>query len=556
MGRLLIVDDEPNLRRVLSSELHLDGHTVDEADGVIAAVPLLTEREYDAVITDQKMPDGDGLRVLSVAQENDPSLPVIFLTAVPTIELAVESMRQGAFDFIAKPFSPEVVRATVRRACERTNLVRENQLLKSTVGNLLGADTIFGNSAEIKEVREQIARVAPTDATVLIVGETGTGKELVARAIHRNSRRAQKPLIAVNCAAFTETLLESELFGHERGAFTGADRARQGLFEAAHGGTLFLDEAGEMSAAAQAKLLRVLVDGQVLRVGSTQARTVDVRVLVATHRNLEERVQQGLFRQDLYYRLAVVPIRIAPLRERKEDIPGLCEILSAQIARDLKVRPKRMSSEALQKIANYTFPGNIRELRNLLERAHILGHREEIAADELPVDDRGHTAMEPQKMEMRDWLRTLPASVDLRELLTAFEKGLIERALEQANGSAGRSSADAGSLAQRHRLQSCKICARATSGYYLAKSSPSAFAPANTSRLNKGIDAMPECLHHPPLCSAGPNCTLLTISLVKPGELLDGSEVGVYTTNIATPAANNHGPASFEMESNGDNRDG
>jgi DNA-binding NtrC family response regulator len=394
----------------------------------------LAEREYDAVITDQKMPDGDGLRVLSVAQENDPSLPVIFLTAVPTIELAVESMRKGAFDFITKPFNPEVVRATVRRACERTNLVRENQLLKSAVGNLLGADTIFGNSAAIKEVREQIARVAPTDATVLIVGETGTGKELVARAIHRNSRRAQKSLIAVNCAAFTETLLESELFGHERGAFTGADRARQGLFEAAHGGTLFLDEAGEMSAAAQSKLLRVLVDGQLLRVGSTQARTVDVRVLVATHRNLEERVQQGLFRQDLYYRLAVVPIRIPPLRERHEDIPGLCEILSAQIAKDLKVRPKRMSPQALQKIANYTFPGNIRELRNLLERAHILGHREEIAADEVPVGDRGYTAPEPQKMEMRDWLRTLPASVDLRELLTTFEKGLIERALEQANG--------------------------------------------------------------------------------------------------------------------------
>ena len=434
MGRLLIVDDEPNLRRVLSSELHLDGHTVDEADGVIAAVPLLAEREYDAVITDQKMPDGDGLRVLSVAQENDPSLPVIFLTAVPTIELAVESMRLGAFDFITKPFNPEVVRATVRRACERANLVRENQLLKSTVGSLLGADTIYGNSAEIKEVRDQIARVAPTDATVLIFGETGTGKELVARAIHRNSRRAQKPLIAVNCAAFTETLLESELFGHERGAFTGADRARQGLFEAANGGTLFLDEAGEMSAAAQAKLLRVLVDGQVLRVGSTQARTVDVRVLVATHRNLEERVQQGLFRQDLYYRLAVVPIRIAPLRERKEDIPGLCEILSAQIAKDLKVRPKRMSQESLQKITNYTFPGNIRELRNLLERAHILGRREEIAADELPLDDRGHTSPGPQNMEMRDWLRTLPASVDLRELLTLFEKGLIERALEHANG--------------------------------------------------------------------------------------------------------------------------
>ncbi|MGH9643279.1 MAG: sigma-54 interaction domain-containing protein, partial [Terriglobales bacterium] len=265
-------------------------------------------------------------------------------------------------------------------------------------------------------------------------GETGTGKELVARAIHRNSRRAQKPLIAVNCAAFTETLLESELFGHERGAFTGADRARQGLFEAAHGGTLFLDEAGEMSAPAQAKLLRVLVDGEVLRVGSTQTRTVDVRVLVATHRNLEERVQQGLFRQDLYYRLAVVPIHIPPLRERKGDIPGLCEVLGAQIAKDLKVKPKRMSAEALRKLANYSFSGNIRELRNLLERAYILGQHEEITADELPVDVCGHTPLTLQNMELRDWLRTLPTTIDLRELLVAFEKGLIERALEQAHG--------------------------------------------------------------------------------------------------------------------------
>ena len=433
MGRLLIVDDEPNLLRVLSADLRLDGHTVEEANGVNAAMPLLAGREFDVVITDQKMPDGNGLKVLSKAHENDSSLAVIFLTAVPTIELAVESMRQGAFDFITKPFNPEVVRATVRRACERTSLLRENRLLKSTVGTLQGGDTIFGNSAGIRQVREQIARVAPTDATVLIVGETGTGKELVARAIHRNSRRSQKPLVAVNCAAFTETLLEAELFGHERGAFTGADRSRQGLFEAANGGTLFLDEAGEMSASAQAKLLRVLVDGKLLRVGSTQPRTVDVRVLAATHRNLEERVEQGLFRQDLYYRLAVVPIRVPPLRERKEDIPGLCDVLSAQIAKDLKVRPKRMSPEALRKILTYAFPGNIRELRNVLERAHILGLGDEIAADELPVDATTHSEP-PHQVELQEWVRSLPLSLDLRNTLTEIEKSLIERALQQANG--------------------------------------------------------------------------------------------------------------------------
>jgi len=268
----------------------------------------------------------------------------------------------------------------------------------------------------------------------LIIGETGTGKELVARAIHRNSRRSQKPLVAVNCAAFTETLLESELFGHERGAFTGADRARQGLFEAANGGTLFLDEAGEMSAPAQAKLLRVLVDGQVLRIGSTQPRTVDVRVLAATHRNLEERVQQGSFRQDLYYRLAVVPIQIPPLRERREDIAGLCEVLSGQIAKELKVRPKPISADALRKLTAYDFPGNIRELRNLLERAHILGKAVEITAEELPLGSTGAVGAPTEKVELRDWVARLPLDLNLRDTLTEIEKKLIERAMEQAQG--------------------------------------------------------------------------------------------------------------------------
>ncbi len=383
MGRVLVVDDEPNMRRILASNLSMDGHLVEEAEGVRSALRLLSEREYDVVITDQKMPDGDGLAVLAAALDNDPSASVIFLTAIATIELAVQSMRQGAFDFLAKPFMPEVVKATVRRACERTNLLRENAVLKKTVGQLTGADNLFGNSPAMAAVREKIARVAPTDASVLITGETGTGKELVARAIHRNSRRAAKSMIAVNCAAFTETLLESELFGHERGAFTGADKPRQGLFEAAHESTLFLDEAGEMSAAAQAKLLRVLVDGQVQRVGSTRERKVDVRVLAATHRNLHERVRQGLFRADLYYRLAGFPIHMPPLRERKEDISGLCDLLSSQIAKDLKIQPLRLSSAVLEKLKAYSFPGNIRELRNLLERAHILAKGIEI--DEVPL---------------------------------------------------------------------------------------------------------------------------------------------------------------------------
>jgi two-component system response regulator HydG len=250
---------------------------------------------------------------------------------------------------------------------------------------LEGSAEITGRSAAISELRSKIARVAPTNATALITGETGTGKELVARAIHYSSGRASKPLVAVNCAAFTETLLESELFGHERGAFTGADRAREGLFEAAHEGTLFLDEAGEMSMPAQAKLLRVITDGLVVRIGSTKPRQVDVRLIVATHRDLKQRVQDGLFRDDLYYRLAVVPLEVPPLRERREDIPALCELFLMQAARDLKVPLRGISAEAMRILLSYDFPGNIRELRNLVERACILSTADEITSENFPV---------------------------------------------------------------------------------------------------------------------------------------------------------------------------
>src|SRR5580765_2247606 len=269
MGRILIVEGDPNTRRMLVSNLRQEQHQIWEAAGVEEAQRSLAANDFDVVISDHKMPDGQGLTVLASARENDPTLPVILLTESAYTE-AGEVMRRGAFDFLTKPIQPEEMRATVRRACERTRLLRENILLKDAVIRLEGTSEIYGDSPAIREVRERIARVAPTNATVLITGETGTGKEVVARAIHRNSPRASKQFVVVNGAAFTETLLESELFGHEKGAFTGADRQRHGLFEAAHEGTLFLDEAGEMSLAAQAKLLRVLTDGQVLRVGSTK----------------------------------------------------------------------------------------------------------------------------------------------------------------------------------------------------------------------------------------------------------------------------------------------
>src|SRR5579863_3946515 len=422
------------MRRILASNLRQDQHLISEAGGLEEARRSLSANDFDVVITDQKMPDGEGLAVLASAHEVDPTLPVILLTAVASIELAVDSMRKGAFDFLTKPFQPEVVRATVKRACERTHLVRENILLKDAVVRLEGSSDIFGDSPAMADVRARIARVSPTQATVLITGETGTGKEVVARAIHRNSPRSSKPFVAVNCAAFTETLLESELFGHEKGAFTGADRQRQGLFEAAHEGTLFLDEAGEMSLAAQAKLLRVLTDGQVLRVGSTRPRRVDVRVLVATHRNLEQRVKEGLFREDLFYRLAVVPIHIPPLRERREDIAGLSDMFCHHVALELKMPRRRLTSEALLKLQQYHFPGNLRELRNLVERAYILTSNGEIGPEDLPVMQRQAAAAGNGHSQIAGLTISFADSFDLTGVLEKAEKELIVHTLTSTHG--------------------------------------------------------------------------------------------------------------------------
>jgi DNA-binding NtrC family response regulator len=434
MGRILIVDDEPHMRRILASTLSLDRHVSTEAGGLSEARAHLDAEDFDAVFTDQKMRDGEGLDVLAAVREADPTLSVVFLTAFATIELAVKSMKEGAFDFVTKPFQPEVVRAAAKRACERTTLLRENDLLRETVVRLEGSSEIFGNSVAMDKVRDLIARVARTNAPVLILGETGTGKELVARAVHRNSPRSPKPFIALNCAALPPTLLESELFGHERGAFTGADRSRGGLFEAAHEGTLFLDEIGEMPPDAQAKLLRVLTDGQVVRIGSTRPRQVDVRVIAATHRDLQQRMRDGVFREDLYYRLAVVPIPVPPLRDHPDDIPTLCELFLRQASRDLKVPKRDLSPSALKYLMNYSFPGNIRELRNLIERACILSGSKQIEVESFPIAEHQPKLNPLDGGASRKWVDFLPESVQLREFLGDAEKTLIERALKETRG--------------------------------------------------------------------------------------------------------------------------
>ncbi len=416
------------MRKLIALNLRREGHALVAVALVREALAALETQDFDVILTDQKLPDGQGLEILEALSHVGSATSVVVLTAFGTVELAVETMRKGAFDFLTKPFAADNLKAVIQRAAHHTLLRRENTLLRGAVGALEGDSEIHGDGQKMQALKELIRRVGPTEATVLITGETGTGKELVARAVHRASGRARRPIISVNCAAFSETLLESELFGHEKGSFTGADHVRYGLFETAHQGTLFLDEAGEMSPAAQAKLLRVLAEGKITRVGATVSRDVDVRVLVATHRNLLREVEQGRFRQDLYYRLAIVPIQVPPLRERMEDIPVLSEYLLRQIASDLKISARRLHPDAVHQLMQYGFPGNIRELRNLLERACILTSGTEIFALDLPhPSDEGN---ENEKMMLPEF----PDEFNLRLTLAEWERQAILRVLSQTQG--------------------------------------------------------------------------------------------------------------------------
>ncbi|MFV0389357.1 MAG: sigma-54-dependent transcriptional regulator [Pyrinomonadaceae bacterium] len=432
MARILIADDEANMRRILFMILAEEGHEVVEASGVTEALDILAQSSFDLVITDKKMPPGDGIEIIEYCRENLAQTPVVMLTAFSTVELAVEAMQAGAFDFISKPFVPEVVSAVAKRATERSRLLRENVFLREEVRRHSFSDVILGESKVIVELREKIAKAAPTNASILILGETGTGKELVARSIHKGSTRAKGNFLAVNCAAVSETLLESELFGHEKGAFTGADSSRQGLFESASNGTLFLDEAAEMTSALQAKLLRVLNDGQIIRVGATVPRKVDVRIIAATHKNLEKEIEAGNFREDLFYRLAVVPLRVPALRERREDIPLLVDFLLSEIARELKVPRISISNEAVDLLMKQDFRGNVRELRNVLERAAILCNGERIEVADLNI-------LRGFKRD-GDWLNDIPRDKPLPEVLENIEMALVKHALNESDGVQARAA--------------------------------------------------------------------------------------------------------------------
>ncbi|HXM79090.1 MAG TPA: sigma-54 dependent transcriptional regulator, partial [Thermoanaerobaculia bacterium] len=386
MPNVLVVEDKSSLRAMLEEMLQAEGWTVLGVGSAEAALDRLQGGEkFDVVLTDWRLPGADGLSVLDAARAVDVTLPVVVMTAFGSIETAVDAMRRGAEDFITKPVDPDLLRILVARAIERRAGRRETLLFAETQSGLM--PPIVGESAALRTVRVETERVAATDATVLLEGESGTGKELFARAIHALSSRARRAFVAINCAAIPDTLLESELFGHEKGSFTGAAVRRLGKFELADGGTVFLDEIGELTPATQGKLLRVLQERSFHRVGGTAAITVDVRIIAASNRPLDRLVSQGAFREDLYYRVRVFPIRIPPLRDRREDIDPLVDWFLAALPRELKKKPLRLESGARERLREYAWPGNVRELRNCLERAMIL-------ADSSVIEER-HLRLTP-----------------------------------------------------------------------------------------------------------------------------------------------------------------
>lgn len=423
-GHILIVDDEPRMRQVLSLLLQKWGYRVETAPSGKEALGTLGETHCDVMLTDLKMPGMEGDELLRLVKKEYPTLPVIIMTAFGTVKSAVEAMKAGAYDYILKPFDNEELRLTLERAIQYHRLLEANASMRSELVNRYHPDNIIGGGKAIREVLDLVERVARSRATVLIQGESGTGKELIARAIHYHSARASGPFVAINCAALTESLLESELFGHVRGAFTGAERAHRGKFAEADEGTLFLDEIGETSNAFQSKLLRVLQEGEIIPVGGNEPVRVDVRVLAATNRDLERLVREGKFREDLFYRLRVVPITIPPLRQRREDIPELARFFAVRTAQENGITYKPLTDEAIELLKQAEWKGNVRELENTIERAVILSRGDKIGPEDiwLPLDRADDT---PKLIDAS--LANLP----LNEFIDEVTRRHILRALER-----------------------------------------------------------------------------------------------------------------------------
>jgi two-component system response regulator HydG len=422
-SRILIVDDQRNMRTTTALILRQAGYVVSEAESGEDALGRLLAEPFDLVLTDLKMAPLDGLAVLRGALEIAPNTQVLVMTGYGTVESAVDAMQKGAYDYISKPFKESELLVRVQRALEKKRLLVDLGLFSDEFRERYKLDALVGRSAPMRELLTRLVRVAPTDVTVLITGESGTGKELIARAIHANSRRATRPFVPVNCAAISETLLESELFGHVKGAFTGAVKLRQGLFEEAGGGTFFFDEIAETTPAFQAKLLRVIQEHEIRRVGDNASVRVDVRVIAATNQDLKIAINEKRFREDLYYRLNVVPLNAPPLRERKEDIPLLAQHFLSRFNQRNGAR-RTLTQGALQKMASYDYPGNVRELENIVEQAAALAHADEIEGDDVYLETRTTASLETPP----DGVRTLAVEVD------RAEKRAIEAAIERHQG--------------------------------------------------------------------------------------------------------------------------
>lgn len=423
---ILVVDDDSSLRRVIQMQLVEAGYQVELACAGGDAVRLLIERRPKLVITDLRMPDLDGLELLRRIAAEEIQTTVIVITAFGSIETAVQAMRLGAYDYITKPIDYEALVLAVHRAMERQNLMEEVGRLRSALDQRYGFENIIGHSKSLLRVLDMASRVAQHDTTVLIQGETGTGKELLARAIHHNSRRKNQPFVTINCGAIPKDLVEAELFGFARGAFTGAHTNKAGRIEMADGGTLFLDEIGELPLETQVKLLRLIQHGEIERIGTTVSTTVNVRIVAATHRNLAAMVEDRTFREDLYYRLAVVPLLLPSLRERKEDIPELVEHLFHRAKERHKMQSVRVSPSVTAYFSSYRWPGNIREMENMIERVLVLSNGETITEDDLPDELRRVPAAKPGSL-----LLELP---DEGVSLEGIERELLLRALEKFKG--------------------------------------------------------------------------------------------------------------------------
>lgn len=427
---ILLIDDDKNLSRVTQYQLTEEGYVVQDAAGGRQGLDLLKENRFDLILLDMQMPEMDGIAVLKEIRKQDPEVPVVIITAYGTVDSALRATELGADDYITKPFSINQIKLTIERSIYLRRLRTENRFLKKEISTLKDSN-ILGGSAAIKKVMEIVRQVAPTDSTVLITGESGTGKELVARAIHIESRRAEKLFVPVNCAAIPETLIESELFGHTKGAFTGAVKDRKGTFQVADQGTLFLDEVGDLNLELQSKLLRVLQEQVIQKVGASESIKVDVRVIAATNRNIETMIVEGLFREDLFYRLNVIPLYVPPLRDRKEDIPDLVRHFFnlAAPGRNMQLTP-----DALARFAAYDWPGNIRELKNIVERIGVLARENTVPLELIPTNQ-----VDPPAENINS--RSVGLIINEDNLfLEDVEKQTIEFALRKSGGNKSRAA--------------------------------------------------------------------------------------------------------------------